>query len=217
MTREFYYNDAGAADREPRASRCSARAQELAGERRRFRRTATTASTSARSRSDYLAARRRPTTASRTASRRLDASASSRWRTCATSRTCDLQAFGVKFDVYYLESSLYTDGRVERDGAAPARARQDVRARRRAVAAHHRLRRRQGPRDAQVRRQRTRTSCPTSPITSPSGSAASRKVINVQGADHHGTVARVRAGLQALEHGHPAGLSRLRAAQDGAR
>src|SRR5207244_11893182 len=25
----------------------------------------------------------------------------------------DLQAFGVKFDVYYLESSLYTDGKVD--------------------------------------------------------------------------------------------------------
>ena len=25
----------------------------------------------------------------------------------------DLQAFGVKFDIYFLESSLYTDGKVE--------------------------------------------------------------------------------------------------------
>ena len=31
------------------------------------------------------------------------------------------------------------------------------------------------------------------------------KVINVQGTDHHGTVARVRAGLQALDRGIPAG------------
>ena len=65
----------------------------------------------------------------------------------------DLLAFGVKFDNYYLESSLYTDGRVEGDRAAPRCIGQDVRARRRAVAAHHRLRRRQGPRDAQVRRR----------------------------------------------------------------
>ncbi len=34
-----------------------------------------------------------------------------------------------------------------------------------------------------------------------------RRAINVQGTDHHGTIARVRAGLQALEHGHSAGLS----------
>ena len=39
------------------------------------------------------------------------------------------------------------------------------------------------------------------------------QVINVQGTDHHSTVARVRAGLQALGARHPAGLSRLRAAQ----
>jgi arginyl-tRNA synthetase len=38
------------------------------------------------------------------------------------------------------------------------------------------------------------------------------KVINVQGSDHHGTVARVRAGLQAADVGHPGRLPRLRAA-----
>jgi arginyl-tRNA synthetase len=30
------------------------------------------------------------------------------------------------------------------------------------------------------------------------------KVINIQGTDHHGTIARVRAGLQAAGRGHPA-------------
>ena len=85
----------------------------------------------------------------------------------------DLQAFGVRFDNYYLESSLYASGRVEATVAAPRRRRQDLRAGRRALAAHDRLRRRQGPRHAQVRRHATPTSCPTSPTTSPSGSAAS--------------------------------------------
>ena len=46
-------------------------------------------------------------------------------------------------------------------------------------------------------RHATPTSCPTSPTTSTSSSAASRQAINIQGADHHGTIARVRAGLQA--------------------
>ncbi len=64
----------------------------------------------------------------------------------------DLQAFNLKFDEYYLESSLYTNGHVEatvqrliangktyeQDGALLARV--------------HRLRRRQRPRDAQERR-----------------------------------------------------------------
>ncbi len=43
------------------------------------------------------------------------------------------------------------------------------------------------------------------------------KVVNIQGTDHHGTIARVRAGLQAADVGIPAGLPRLRAAHHGAR
>ena len=64
----------------------------------------------------------------------------------------DLRAFGVKFDSYFLESSLYTDGKVEETVTMLVAAGQDLRIRRRAVAEDHRLRRRQGPRDAQVRR-----------------------------------------------------------------
>ena len=64
----------------------------------------------------------------------------------------DLQKFGVRFDVYYLESSLYTDSKVDATVNALVAQRQDLRERRRAVAAHDRVRRRQRPRDAQVRR-----------------------------------------------------------------
>ena len=92
-----------------------------------------------------------------------------------------------------------------RRGAEAARGRQDLRAGRRAVAQVHRLRRRQGPRHAQGRRQlhllRARRGLPHQP----SGSAASRKVVNIQGTDHHGTIARVRAGLQAAGVGIPQG------------
>ena len=66
----------------------------------------------------------------------------------------DLREFGVKFDVYYLESSLYADGKVE----AVVKALKDsgkTYEHEGAVAAHHRLRRRQGPRGAQVRRHYT--------------------------------------------------------------
>ena len=52
----------------------------------------------------------------------------------------DLKAFAVRFDHYYLESSLYTSGRVEATVKQADRRRQDLRAGRRAVAAHHRLR-----------------------------------------------------------------------------
>ena len=117
----------------------------------------------------------------------------------------DLQAFGVRFDNYYLESSLYTSGRVEATVRAPRRRRQDLRGGRRAVAAHDRLRRRQGPRDAQVRRHATPTSCPTSPTTSTKFERGFTKAINIQGTDHHGTIARVRAGLQAAGVGVPPG------------
>ena len=32
------------------------------------------------------------------------------------------------------------------------------------------------------------------------------QVVNIQGTDHHGTIARVRAGLQAMERRHSQGL-----------
>ncbi len=40
-------------------------------------------------------------------------SASSPWPACAASRTPTCSAFGVKFDSYFLESSLYSDGKVD--------------------------------------------------------------------------------------------------------
>src|SRR6185437_13865477 len=57
----------------------------------------------------------------------------------------DLGAFGVRFDRYYLESSLYTDGRVDATVAGLVASG--------ATYEHDELRRRQGPRDAQVRRR----------------------------------------------------------------
>jgi arginyl-tRNA synthetase len=118
----------------------------------------------------------------------------------------DLQAFGLKFDNYFLESSLYRDGKVEAAPSSAAGRGQDLRGRRRAVAAQHRLRRRQGPRDAQVRRLVHLLRAATWPITSTSGSAATPRCINCQGTDHHGTIARVRAGLQAAGLGIPEGF-----------
>ena len=48
----------------------------------------------------------------------------------------DLQKFGVRFDVYYLESSLYGDGKVDATVKALIASEQDVRAGRRALVAH---------------------------------------------------------------------------------
>ena len=118
----------------------------------------------------------------------------------------DLQAFGVRFDHYFLESSLYTNGRVEatvkrlvdggntyeKDGALWLRSTDygddKDRVMRKSRRRLHLLRARRG----------------LPPRTS--SSAASHKVINVQGSDHHGTIARVRAGLQAARLGIPQGF-----------
>ena len=109
----------------------------------------------------------------------------------------DLDDFRVHFDNFYLESSLYGDGRGRGDDPPAARDRARLRAGGRALAAHHRVRRRQGPGDGQERRHphllpaRRR-------VPPDKWERGFQRAINVQGADHHGTVARVRAGLRAL-------------------
>ena len=116
----------------------------------------------------------------------------------------DLRAFGVHFDTYYLESSLYTDGRVERavqqlvaagktyerDGALWLKTTD------------------YGDDKDRVMRKSDGTYTYFVPDVAYHVSKWERgftKVINVQGSDHHGTVARVRAGLQAAGVGIPSG------------
>jgi arginyl-tRNA synthetase len=116
----------------------------------------------------------------------------------------DLRAFGVRFDTYYLESSLYTDGRVER-------------AVRQLIAAGKTYERDgalwlkstdYGDDKDRVMRKSDGTYTYFVPDVAYHVSKWERgftKVINVQGSDHHGTVARVRAGLQAAGVGIPNG------------
>jgi arginyl-tRNA synthetase len=109
----------------------------------------------------------------------------------------DLRAFGVKFDRYYLESSLYLDGRVqsavegliasghtyEEEGALWLRTTSF------------------GDDKDRVMRKSDGTYTYFVPDVAYHVTKWQRgftKAINIQGADHHGTVARVRAGLQAL-------------------
>jgi arginyl-tRNA synthetase len=116
----------------------------------------------------------------------------------------DLQAFGVKFDQYYLESSLYEDGRVERvvaslieagktyeqDGALWLRTTDE------------------GDDKDRVMRKSDGTYTYFVPDVAYHVTKWERgftKVIDVQGSDHHGTIARVRAGLQGLGIGIPKG------------
>ncbi|MDY7576976.1 arginine--tRNA ligase [Herbaspirillum sp. RTI4] len=116
----------------------------------------------------------------------------------------DLQAFGVRFDNYYLESSLYKDGRVESTVAALTKAgktyEQDGALWLRTTD--------YGDDKDRVMKKGDGTYTYFVPDVAyhvVKWERGFRKVINVQGSDHHGTIARVRAGLQALAIGIPTG------------
>lgn len=116
----------------------------------------------------------------------------------------DLKAFAVQFDNYYLESSLYTSGRVdaavqklreagktyEQDGALWLKSTD------------------YGDDKDRVMRKGDGSYTYFVPDVAYHISKWERgftKVINIQGTDHHGTIARVRAGLQAAGVGIPEG------------
>ena len=116
----------------------------------------------------------------------------------------DLLAFQLKFDEYYLESSLYTSGRVEatvsrliangktyeQDGALWLKSTD------------------YGDDKDRVMRKKDGTYTYFVPDVAYHIAKWERgfaKVVNVQGTDHHGTIARVRAGLQAADVGIPLG------------
>ncbi|HSV57826.1 MAG TPA: arginine--tRNA ligase [Variovorax sp.] len=116
----------------------------------------------------------------------------------------DLKAFRVRFDHYYLESSLYTSGRVEatvnklvaagktyeQDGALWLKSTE------------------YGDDKDRVMRKGDGSYTYFVPDVAYHIAKWERgfhKVVNIQGTDHHGTIARVRAGLQAAGEGIPAG------------
>ncbi len=116
----------------------------------------------------------------------------------------DLKAFQVRFDHYYLESSLYTSGRVEatvkklveagktyeQDGALWLKSTD------------------YGDDKDRVMRKGDGSYTYFVPDVAYHIAKWERgfhKVVNIQGTDHHGTIARVRAGLQAVGEGIPAG------------
>ncbi|RYX96840.1 MAG: arginine--tRNA ligase [Comamonadaceae bacterium] len=116
----------------------------------------------------------------------------------------DLRAFSVKFDNYYLESSLYSSGRVdetvqrlkdagktyEQDGALWLKSTD------------------YGDDKDRVMKKTDGTYTYFVPDVAYHLAKWERgytKAINIQGMDHHGTIARVRAGLQAAGAGIPQG------------
>ncbi len=135
----------------------------------------------------------------------------------------DLQAFGLRFDRYYLESSLYGSGRVqatverlvasghtyERDGALWLRTTDfgddKDRVMRKSVPASGKGS--EGSEGGEAGASTLYTYfVPDVAYHVDKFERGFTKVINVQGSDHHGTIARVRAGLQALDMGLPKGF-----------
>ena len=145
VTREFYYNDAGVQianlgrSVQARARQGpAARTEAASGEERLPRR--------------LHAARSRRTTSPRAAIR--PTSTRTALRSDGAARRAGHRPAGARRALRQLlprELALHRRPRGA-DGGCAGRLGQDLRVRRRAVAAHHRVRRRQGPRDAQVRR-----------------------------------------------------------------
>jgi arginyl-tRNA synthetase len=116
----------------------------------------------------------------------------------------DLQAFAVKFDHYYLESSLYTSGRV----AATVQKLQDAGKTYEQDGALWLKSTDYGDDKDRVMRKGDGSYTYFVPDVAYHISKWERgfqKVVNIQGTDHHGTIARVRAGLQAANVGIPPG------------
>jgi len=119
----------------------------------------------------------------------------------------DLEALGVRFDVYFLESSLYATSKVEKTLG-------------RLVAAGHTYEKDGavwlkttdfGDDKDRVMRKRAEKGgdytyfLPDVAYHVDKWERGFSRAINVQGADHHSTVTRVRIGLQALDMGIPTG------------
>ncbi|MBA2778100.1 arginine--tRNA ligase [Billgrantia kenyensis] len=116
----------------------------------------------------------------------------------------DLKAFGVSFDVYFLESSLYREGKVEE---AVERLVANGHTYEREGALWLRTTRFGDDKDRVMRKSDGSYTyfLPDVAYHLNKWQRGYTTVINEQGADHHSTVTRVRAGLQALEAGIPQG------------
>jgi arginyl-tRNA synthetase len=196
VTREFYYNDAGQQIHNLALS-VRARAQEILGEKHVFPEDGY--------RGEYIRelAQRYLDEVSHDL-RDLDVIRRFAVAALREEQDTDLRAFGVEFDSYYLESSLYTDSRVEttvrRLIASGATYESDG-------ALWLRTTRFGDDKDRVMRKSDGSFTyfVPDVAYHITKWERGFRKVINVQGADHHSTVVRVRAGLQALEMGIPPG------------
>jgi arginyl-tRNA synthetase len=198
VTREFYYNDAGV-QIDNLALSVQARAREERGEAVNFPETGYHGEYIREIATNFLVQGGDP---SELAAVRGFAVAALR-----REQDEDLKAFDVKFDNYYLESSLYADGKVEaavsaliasgmtyeRDGALWLKTTEF------------------GDDKDRVMRKSDGSHTYFVPDVAYHVTKWRRgfaRAVNIQGSDHHGTIARVRAGLQALNAVTGAGIPR---------
>jgi arginyl-tRNA synthetase len=203
VTREFYYNDAGVQIRNLALS-VQARAKELAGQAVEF--------PEAGYRGEYIVdiAREYLARGTQTARDGTPVEASGDVEDLENihrfavaylrhEQDMDLAALGVTFDRFYLESSLYAEGRVEAAVQAMIGSGMTFEAE---GALWLRTTEIEGADDDKDRVMRKSDGTYTYFVPDVAYHLAKfergyAKVINIQGSDHHGTVARVRAGLQA--------------------
>ncbi|MGB8434659.1 MAG: arginine--tRNA ligase [Burkholderiales bacterium] len=195
VTREFYYNDAGQQIANLAAS-VRARALEARGEPVEFPEDGYHGEYVREIAAQFVTADGNPD----------DLEAVRKFAVAALRREQDedLRAFGVVFDNYFLESSLYADGRVaavveslaatgttyEHDGALWLKTTEF------------------GDDKDRVMRKSDGSYTYFVPDVAyhvTKWERSYKRAVNVQGSDHHSTVTRVRAGLQALSMGIPPG------------
>ena len=201
VSREFYYNDGGGQINNLQAS-VRLRAQEQGGASIEFPENGYHGEYIREIAAAYRAAHPADVAFSDTEAIRRFAVAALR-----AEQDLDLKAFGVVFDTYYLESSLYTDGKVDTTVAA-------------LVASGHTY-----EKDGALWLRTTDFGDDQDRVMKRSAGKGGEytyfvpdvayhvtkwergfaRAINVQGSDHHSTVTRVRAGLQALGIGIPQG------------
>lgn len=207
VTREFYYNDAGA-QIDNLTKSVHARALGIAPDDARFPEDGYRGEYIADIAKAYLA--RETVTADDmavTASGDVNDAESIRKFAVAYLRheqDLDLQAFQIKFDVFSLESALYTEGKVENAVQA-------------LISSGHTYEQDDAlwlrttdfgdDKDRVMRKKEGGYTyfVPDVAYHREKWNRGFKRVINEQGADHHSTITRVRAGLQALNTGIPQG------------
>jgi arginyl-tRNA synthetase len=208
VTREFYYNDAGA-QIDKLALSVQARARGIAPEDERFPADGYRGEYIRDIAADYLARKTVAAERIEAVTGAGDADDLDAIRRFAVAylrheQDIDLRAFGVRFDNYYLESSLYTEGRVQATVDALVRAGKTYEE---GGALWLRTTDYGDDKDRVMRKSDGAYTyfVPDVAYHVTKWQRGFVRAINVQGSDHHGTVARVRAGLQALGAGIPAG------------